>query len=46
MLGRLAHDAAAVYAELENNELRQKVVSLERELAAAKAAAGAGAARA
>jgi hypothetical protein len=38
MLGRLAHDAAAVY-----NELRQKVVSLEHELAAVRAKAGAGA---
>ena len=44
-LARLAHDAAGVYAELENNELRQKVVALEHELAAARAKAGAGAVR-
>jgi hypothetical protein len=41
MLGRLANDAAAAYAELENGELRQKVASLEHELAAAKARTGA-----
>jgi hypothetical protein len=34
MLARIAHDAAAMYAELESKELRQKVVSLERELRA------------
>jgi len=45
MLARLAHDAAGMYAELENNELRQKVVALEHELAAARAKAGAGAVR-
>jgi hypothetical protein len=45
MLGRLAQDAAGVYAELENNELRQKVVALEHDLAAARATAGAGAVR-
>jgi len=41
MLARLAHDAAAMYAELESKELRQKVVSLERELEVARTAVGA-----
>lgn len=35
-VGHLAHDATAVYAELENSDLSQKVAFLERELAAAK----------
>jgi hypothetical protein len=42
LLTRLAQDAAAMYAELESKELRQKVVSLKRELEAARAASGAG----
>jgi hypothetical protein len=41
MLARLAHDAVAMHAELESKELRQKVVSLARELHAARASAGA-----
>ena len=36
MLGRIARDAAAVYAELESKELREKIVALEGELKAAK----------
>jgi hypothetical protein len=32
MLGRIAQDAAAVYAELENDGLRDKIATLEREL--------------
>jgi hypothetical protein len=40
MLARIAHDAAAMYAELESKELRQKLTSLERELYAARAAMG------
>jgi hypothetical protein len=35
MLGRLAGQAAAMYAELESSELRDRVISLERELSAA-----------
>jgi hypothetical protein len=34
MLVRIAHDDAAMYAELEGKELRQKVVSLEHEFRA------------
>jgi NhaP-type Na+/H+ and K+/H+ antiporter len=30
MLGRIAQDAAAVYAELENSHLRERVATLER----------------
>jgi hypothetical protein len=30
MLGRVAQDAAAVYAELENSHLRERIASLER----------------
>lgn len=37
MLARVSHDAAAIYAELESKELRQKVASLEHELEAATA---------
>lgn len=33
MLGRLAQDAAAVYAELESGDLRKRIATLERELA-------------
>ena len=40
MLARIAHDAAAIYAELESKELRKKVTLLEDELKAARAAAG------
>ena len=32
MLKRIAHNAAAVYAELENSDLRQKISTLERKL--------------
>jgi hypothetical protein len=32
MLSRIAQDAAAVYAELENNDLRHIVSTLERKL--------------
>ena len=38
MLARIAHDAAAIYAELESKELREKVASLEGELKVARAA--------
>jgi len=37
MLARVSHDAAAIYAELESKELRQKVASLEHDLEAATA---------
>jgi len=40
MLGRLAHQAAAIYVELETGKLREKVRLLERELQAAKAFGG------
>ena len=40
MLARIAHDAAAMYAELESKELRRKLTSIERELHAARAAMG------
>jgi hypothetical protein len=46
MLARIAHDAAAMYAELESKELRQKVVSLEGELQVARAAVRGGIAQA
>ncbi len=36
MLARLAHDATAIYAELEGKELREKVALLEGELRAAR----------
>lgn len=36
MLGRLAREAAAIYAELETGQLRKKVRLLERELQAAR----------
>jgi hypothetical protein len=36
MLGRIARDAAAIYAELESKELREKVIALEGELKLAK----------
>jgi len=36
MLGRLAREAAAIYAELETGQLRKKVRFLERELQAAR----------
>jgi hypothetical protein len=36
MLARIAHDATAIYAELENEELRQRVAGLERELTTAR----------
>jgi hypothetical protein len=39
MLSRLAADAAAMYAELENSDLRGEVARLERKLDAAKPAA-------
>ena len=39
MLGRLSAEAAAMYAELENGELRGDVARLERELRAARPAA-------
>ena len=38
MLARIAHDAAAIHAELESKELRKKVTSLEDELKTARAA--------
>jgi hypothetical protein len=34
MLGRIARDAAAVYAELENDQLRERIAKLEREASA------------
>jgi hypothetical protein len=34
MLKRIAQNAAAVYAELENNDLRHKISLLERKLSA------------
>ncbi|HEY9521492.1 MAG TPA: hypothetical protein VIQ39_08080, partial [Methyloceanibacter sp.] len=34
MLKRIAQNAAAVYAELENNDLRHKISILERKLSA------------
>jgi len=40
MLARIAHDAAAMYAELESKELRRRLKSIERELHAARAAKG------
>jgi phosphoglycerate-specific signal transduction histidine kinase len=36
MLGRIASDARAFYAELESKELREKVVALQSELKVAK----------
>ena len=39
MLARLAHDAAAIYAELESKELREKVALLEGELQLARSPA-------
>ncbi len=36
MLARVSHDAAAIYAELESKELREKIASLEHDLEAAK----------
>jgi hypothetical protein len=36
MLGRIACDAGAIYAELESKELREKVVALQGELKVAK----------
>jgi hypothetical protein len=36
MLARVSHDAAAIYAELESKELREKVAFLEGELRAVK----------
>jgi hypothetical protein len=39
MLSRLAADAAAMYAELENSDLRGEVARLERKLDAARPAA-------
>jgi hypothetical protein len=36
MLTKIGHDAAAIYAELESKELRQKVASLEHDLDAAR----------
>jgi len=39
MLSRLAADAAAMYAELENSDLRGEIARLERKLDAAKPAA-------
>ena len=36
MLARLARNAAAMYAELESDQLRNKVATLERELSAAR----------
>jgi len=36
LLARVSHDAAAIYAELESKELRQKVASLEHDLEAAR----------
>jgi hypothetical protein len=36
MLARISHDAAAIYAELEIKELRQKVASLEHDLDVAR----------
>jgi hypothetical protein len=41
MLGRIARDAAAIYAELESKGLRKKVIALEDELKAAKEVTGA-----
>jgi len=41
--GRLARDAAAMYAELESGELRRKVTMLEGELQAARPPSGRGA---
>ena len=38
MLSRLAADAAAMYAELENGELRGDIARLERKLGAGKPA--------
>jgi hypothetical protein len=38
MLARLGAEAAAMYAELENGALRDKVAHLERKLRAAKPA--------
>ncbi|MGB2930890.1 MAG: hypothetical protein WBB88_00790, partial [Methyloceanibacter sp.] len=40
MLGRVAGQAAAVYAELESGDLREKVVRLERELSEARSRPG------
>ncbi|MGB6428878.1 MAG: hypothetical protein WBF11_12325, partial [Methyloceanibacter sp.] len=40
MLGRVAGQAAAVYAELESGDLREKVVRLERELSEARSHPG------
>jgi hypothetical protein len=37
MLARVSHEAAAIYAELESKELRQKIVSLEHQLETAAA---------
>jgi hypothetical protein len=39
MLSRLAADAAAMYAELENSDLRGEVARLERKLHAVRPAA-------
>ena len=36
MLGRIAGQAAAVYAELESSALRERIVRLERDLAEAR----------
>ena len=36
MLARVSHDAAAIYAELESKELREKIASLEHDLEAAR----------
>jgi hypothetical protein len=40
ILARLAADAAAMYAELENNNLRGEIARLERKIATAKPATG------
>jgi hypothetical protein len=42
MLSRLAGSAAAVYAELENSELRGTIARLERKLSKGKSPSGAG----
>ncbi len=36
MLARISHDAAAIFAELESTELREKIASLEHDLEAAR----------
>lgn len=42
MLKRIAQDAAVVYAEIENDELRRQVSTLERKLSkTSKAGSGA-----